>query len=73
MSRKSLPSQKRGDALGQGSVWTREELLMKLGAARNQFRKGWRLVVVEVAADNAAFTYRLDRAKLRQARSREGR
>jgi transposase len=52
---------------------TREELLMKLGAARNQFRKGWRLVVVEVAADGAAFTYRLDRAKLRQARSREGR
>jgi transposase len=52
---------------------TREELLMKLGAARNQFRKGWRLVVVEVAADSAAFTYRLDRIKLRQARSREGR
>ena len=73
VNRKSLPSQKRGDALGQGSVWTREELLMKLGAARNQFCKGWRLVVVEVAADNAAFTYRSDRAKLRQARSREGR
>ena len=52
---------------------TREELLMKLGAARNQFRKGWRLVVVEVAADGAEFTYRLDRTKLRQARSREGR
>jgi len=52
---------------------TREELLMKLGAARNQFRKAWRLVGVEVAADSAAFTYRLDRAKLRQARSREGR
>jgi transposase len=52
---------------------TREELLMKLGAARNQFRKGWRLVVVEVAADSAVFSYRLDRTKLRQARSREGR
>jgi transposase len=52
---------------------TREELLMKLGAARNQFRKGWRLVVVEVAPDSAGFTYRLDRTKLRQARSREGR
>ena len=46
---------------------------MKLGAARNQFRRGWRLVVVEVAADSAAFSYRLDRTKLRQARSREGR
>jgi transposase len=52
---------------------TREELLMKLGAARTQFRKGWRLVVVEVAVDKAAFSYRLDRTKLRQARSREGR
>jgi transposase len=52
---------------------TREELLMKLGAARNQFRRAWRLVVVEVAPDSAAFSYRLDRAKLRQARSREGR
>ena len=52
---------------------TREELLMKLGAARNQFRRAWRLVVVEVAADSAAFSYRLDRTKLRQARSREGR
>jgi hypothetical protein len=30
-------------------------------------------VVVEVAADSAAFSYRLDRRKLRQARSREGR
>jgi len=52
---------------------TREELLMKLGAARNQFRKAWRWVVVEVAADSPTFTYRLDRIKLRQARSREGR
>jgi transposase len=52
---------------------TREELLMKLGAARNQFRRAWRLVVVEVAADSPAFSYRLDRTKLRQARSREGR
>ena len=52
---------------------TREELLMKLGAARNQFRKAWRLVVVEVAADSAALSYRLDRTKLRQVRSREGR
>jgi hypothetical protein len=52
---------------------TREELLMKLGTARNQFRRAWRLVVVEVAADSPTFTYRLDRIKLRQAPSREGR
>jgi hypothetical protein len=52
---------------------TREELLMKLGAARDQSRKAWRLVVIEVAADSPTLSYRLDRKKLRQARSREGR
>src|SRR5947208_4844045 len=52
---------------------TREELLMKLGAARDQSRTAWRLAVIEIAADSAAFSYRLDRNKLRQARSREGR
>jgi hypothetical protein len=52
---------------------SREELLMKLGAARDQSRIAWRLVVIEIAADSATFSYRLDRNKLRQARSREGR
>src|ERR1700724_2688827 len=52
---------------------TRDGLLMKLGAARDQSRTAWRLVVVEVAADSATFSYRLDRNKLRRARSREGR
>src|SRR5689334_16126982 len=52
---------------------TREELLMKLGAARDQSRIAWRLAVIEVAADCATFSFRLDRDKLRQARSREGR
>ena len=52
---------------------SREELLMKLGAARAQSRKAWRLVVIEVAADSPSFSYRLDRKKLRQARRREGR
>ena len=52
---------------------TREELLMKLGTARDQSRAAWRLVTIEVAADSATFSYRLDRNKLRQARSREGR
>jgi hypothetical protein len=49
------------------------ELLMKLGAARDQSRIAWRLVVIEVAAACATFSYRLDRNKLRQTRSREGR
>ena len=47
--------------------------LMKLGAARDQSRTAWRLAVIEIAADSAAFSYRLDRNKLRRARSREGR
>ena len=52
---------------------THQELLMKLGAARSQYPTGWRLV--EVKADDQAptFTYRLNRAKLRQVRRREGR
>ena len=52
---------------------TREELLMKLGAARDQSRTAWRLVTIEVAAEDAAFSCRLDRNKLRQTRLREGR
>jgi hypothetical protein len=52
---------------------SREELLMKLGAARDRSRGAWRLVVSAVAADSATFSYRLDRNKLRQTRSREGR
>jgi hypothetical protein len=49
---------------------TREELLMKLGAARVQSRTAWRLVTIEVAAEDATFSYRLDRNKLRQTRFR---
>jgi hypothetical protein len=52
---------------------TREELLMKLGAARDQSRTAWRLVTIEIAAEAATFSYRLDRNKLRQTRLREGR
>jgi transposase len=52
---------------------TREELLMKLGAARDQSRIAWRLAVIEVATDSATFNYRLDRDTLWQPRSREGR
>jgi hypothetical protein len=51
----------------------REELLMKLGAARQQAPSAWRLVEVEVHATEAAFTYRLNKDKLRQVRRREGR
>jgi hypothetical protein len=52
---------------------TREELLMKLGAARQQAPSAWRLVDTQVAENSASFTYRLNRDKLRQVRRREGR
>jgi transposase len=51
----------------------REELLMKLGAARAKAPAAWRLINVDVAASGATFSYRLDRSKLRQTRQREGR
>jgi transposase len=57
----------------QGMKLRREELLMKLGAARPQAPSAWRLVEVEVEATQATFTYRLRKDKLRQVRRREGR
>jgi transposase len=51
----------------------REELLMKLGAARAKARAAWRLVDVTVPPEGATFNFTLDRAKLRQVRRREGR
>jgi transposase len=52
---------------------SREELLMKLGAARSQSPSAWRLVAIEMAKNSADFDYRLDKEKLRQTRRREGR
>jgi len=51
----------------------RNDLLMKLGAARAKAPTGWRLIIVDVDADEPSFSYRLDRKKLRQLRRREGR
>lgn len=52
---------------------SREELLMKLGAARSKAPSAWRLVEIEVDPAAASFTFSLDRKKLRKARRREGR
>ncbi len=52
---------------------TLEQLLMKLGAAKQKTPKAWRLIEIEVAKGEASFTYRLHREKLRSARRREGR
>jgi len=51
----------------------RDELLMKLGAARAKAPAAWRLVDVEVASEGATFSYALNRKKLRTVRRREGR
>lgn len=49
---------------------TREELLMRLGAARKEAGRTWSLVDIETSGE---FAFRLNTAKLRQARAREGR
>jgi transposase len=51
----------------------REELLMKLGAARDKATAAWRLVDIEVDPQIASFNYALNRDKLRKVRRREGR
>jgi Transposase DDE domain len=51
----------------------RDELLMKFGSARSKVPAAWRLVQVRLPERGSAFTYRLDRKKLRQVRRREGR
>ena len=50
---------------------SREELLMKLGAARSKAREAWRLINIEVAPKAATFSFALNRDKLREARRRE--
>src|SRR5437667_5892851 len=52
---------------------TREDLLMKLGAARAKGPAAWRLVDIEVAPQGATFGYQLNRKKLKEVRRREGR
>jgi hypothetical protein len=52
---------------------SREELLMKLGAARSRAPGAWRLVDVVTDKKTAVFTFALNRPKLRTVRRREGR
>ena len=51
----------------------REEMLMKLGAARARAPTAWRLVDIEMDKESSMFIYALNRHKLRQVRRREGR
>ena len=51
----------------------REEMLMKLGAARARTPTAWRLVDIEMDKESSMFIYALNRQKLRRIRRREGR
>jgi hypothetical protein len=51
----------------------REEMLMKLGAARARAPTAWRLVDIAMDKAGAGFSYTLNRQKLRRIRQREGR
>ncbi len=69
---------KRLPELRQMKHLTRDALLMKLGAARQQWPGAWRLVAVRVpkkdeTINEQTFTWRLRKKKLRQVRQREGR
>ena len=50
----------------------RDQLLMKLGAARQQAPAAWRLVDIQVAKKGAKFKFALRKNKLREVRRREG-
>ena len=57
----------------QAMKLSRQELLMKLGAARDRAHTAWRLIAIDIDPKQAAFSFSLDRKKLRQVRKREGR
>ncbi len=52
---------------------SREEMLMKLGAARSRAPTAWRLVDIEMDKESSMFIYTINRQKLRRVRRREGR
>jgi len=57
----------------QAMELTRDELLLKLGAAKQQSPSAWRLVQIEVPEENVALRFSLRKDKLRNIRRREGR
>jgi hypothetical protein len=73
MRRRQLKWLWRRLAQVQAMELTRDALLMKLGSAQSKVPAAWRLVEVTVDEHKSAFTYRLNRARLKQVRRREGR
>ncbi len=49
------------------------DMVMKLGAAKQQAPSAWRLVEVEISESESSFKFSLRKKKLRQVRQREGR
>jgi transposase len=56
-----------------GMELTRDELLLKLGAARQQSPSAWRLVDIHIPEADGSLQFSLRRDKLRKVRRREGR
>jgi hypothetical protein len=52
---------------------TRDQLLLKLGAARQQAPSAWRLVQIDIPEEDNSFRFSLRKDRLRKARCREGR
>lgn len=57
----------------QGMKLSRNQLLLKLGAARAQSPAAWRLVAVDVPDSGDPWCFRLKKNRLRDVRRREGR
>jgi transposase len=57
----------------KGMELTRDQLLLKLGAARQQSPSAWRFVEITIPKKDASFKFSLRKDKLKKARRREGR
>lgn len=57
----------------QGMELTRDELLLKLGAARQQSPSAWRLVHMDIPEADERWQFSLRKDRLREVRRREGR
>jgi hypothetical protein len=57
----------------KGMALTRDELLLKLGAAKQQSPSAWRLVKIDIPQKEEPLQFSLRRNKLRTVRRREGR
>lgn len=58
----------------QGMKLNSKQLLLKLGAAQNEYPAAWRLIDIDYpSGDDGAFAFRLNTPRLRQVYRREGR